>query len=343
MRLITSRYAGKCRSCGKAHSAGEMVGWEKGKRGVLCRDCFNSQRGEISAKPETKSTKAPALPEPAEASDVLRWSIDWGELKEILSGYVKEGVSPYTHPNAQRTMENHLINPKISGFEGFSPGQVKEWLTSGFQSNGLEIGNFNPPLREKARLRFSEEGDEFHYDRAASGYDEYMSDWTKREAIPGIAFEANIMFVCTTDAKLVNAYNVWLCQAIYAIESMGIDSQVTLRFPSRGSVQGDSRMAETVIRVKRENEITDFAAWSPMLSPAAFRGFGFAAMALHAQARGKDVSHGYGRGHSGNAWKVEWDAERRILFADCPYQPRGDFPAEEMTRQLREALHAMHN
>jgi hypothetical protein len=350
MRLISSRYNGKCRNCGKPHSAGTMVYWSKGTKGVLCSDCGrgNESKGNSQTpKTETKvkTTNAPALPTAAKAeNEILRWSIDWSSLRAILKSFVNEGISPFTHSHGAETQKRHLLNAKEGGWEGFSASQVREWLNEGFDTSMLAgLGDFSPPLREKARFIFNEDGDEFHLDRALSGDDTYMSDWIKREAIPGLAFEANIMFNAGVNSKLVNAYNVWLCQAVYAIESAGIDSQITLRFPSRGAIAGDSRMAETVIRVKQENESVDFGAFSPMLSPAAFRGFGFAAMVLHAQARGKDISHGYGNGHSGNAWKIVWDAERRILFADCPYMPRSDeFPAEDMTRQLREALHAMH-
>jgi hypothetical protein len=178
-------------------------------------------------------------------------------------------------------------------------------------------------------------------DRALSGDDTYMSQWTERENIPGVAIEAEIMFASSVSAEVVNAYNVFICRALLTLESEGIDCQVTLKFSSDDAAQ-DGSFLHSIVRVKKENEATDFRSFSAMLSPAALRSFGFVSLILHADQRGQDASPTLGRGNRNSTeWAIDWNQERRVLEFRCPYVGAYSFPEEAMQAKLKAALHEM--
>src|SRR5215831_2585932 len=159
-------------------------------------------------------------------SEHLYFTIDWADFKSKLKTVIVDGKTggEFLKINA-RSFESHC---KHSGsFTGVSLGQMQRWLTEGYQTESIHgLSEFTPPIREKRKLRFSEEGDEFHLDLAYSGVDNYMSEWTKRETIPGVAIEAGIMFAGMVDSKVVAEYETWICKVAYSLESAGIDCQI---------------------------------------------------------------------------------------------------------------------
>jgi len=284
-------------------------------------------------------------------SNQLYFTIDWADFKDKLRQVIVENKSANFAPKNKSAFERWA---KQSGsFSGVSLGQMQRWLTDGYQTESIHgLAEFTPPIREKRKLRFNEEGDEFHLDLAYSGMDNYMSEWTKRESIPGVAIEAGIMFSGGTDSKVVAAYETWICKVAYSLESAGIDTQITLDFPSwnLGNAGGDysrisagsGKLYHNIVRVKKENEASDFLSWSAMLSPAALRNFGFCLGVLHCENRGERCSSSFGRGvPERRNWKCRYDADRRVIVIENHYMHAGSFPAEDMTRQFRECLREM--
>jgi hypothetical protein len=266
--------------------------------------------------------------------------MDWSELRKLVEASVNDSDTNFLKRSHNREkFADHT--QEVGSFHGYTRNQLKEWLREGYRTSAIEnLGDFSPPLREKRRYIFQEEGEEIFVDRALSGEDNFMGDWTQRDRIPGVAIEAEIMFSASTRAEVVNAYNAWLCKAVFALESAGIDCQVTLKFSSQNAIKS-GEMAHTIVRVKQENESADFMTFSPMLSPGALRTFGFSAMVCHAESRNMDIGTGFGRGHNGGGWEVEWDNDSRILKIGCPYMQPASFPSESMDAKFRVALKAM--
>lgn len=329
MGIIRSQYPGKCRVCGNPYAIGDRVYWKRGVKGASHESCFNRPVPALDRP-------TPAKPATAKADAKLQWTLDFSELKAITEEAIKTGIYPIS-PNSKNSHNTFTSCVKPTSWHGYTQGQLIEWLRDGYSAPGLTIGDFTPPLREKRRIRFAEDGDEFHLDRAYSGFDEYMSEWTKREAIPGCLFEAEITFSATTSSAVIAAYNAWLCRAVYALEAAGIDAEVRVNFTSSGVFEKARGVKTTSVRVKRENETTDFRGWSAMLSPAALRTFGFLCDVLHAEHLNSDTTYGLGSGH-GKQWVVSADAETRTISVECPYSGASFFPEEQMTNQLREAL-----
>ncbi len=277
------------------------------------------------------------------------FQIDWFDYKSILKKTVLEGNAP-TLNNSRTTASFREHVTSAGGWKGYTTGQLQRWISEGYQPPEMVGGlqNLIPPLREKSRTIWSEDGDEFHVDLAMSGVDNFMSSQSKREVIPGVKIEAGIMFASMVSHEIVNAYTVWLCKVLYSLEMSGIDTQLTLDFPSWESVNDVSRkragtsgatLYHTLVRVKKENEISDFKSWSPMVSPASLRCFGFGAICLHANEIDGTPSGTMGRGvPERSQWNLVWNPERRVLVVENAYSARS-FPESQMTADLKSALH----
>lgn len=265
----------------------------------------------------------------------LYFRIDWTDLKAAMLHLISGDSSDFNLSSNKRLALEYVQG---GTWDGFSKGQLERWLREGFQTEAIHgLEDFIPPIREKRKLRFSEEGDEFHFDIAAGGDDNYMSEWTKRDEIPGLAIDVEIGFSASVNSAVLNAYYTWLCKVAFSIEAAGIDTEITLRYEMNNfGCIGGRAPATTVIRVKKENEATDFLSWSVMLSPASFRSAMFIANTLHSESRKMEVATHQGSRNSGR-WAIEFLSDTRTLKVTCPWQAES-FPEAEMTHQLREAL-----
>jgi hypothetical protein len=271
------------------------------------------------------------------------FTIDWSDLREIVSDWVKKGSHPAIKNSTNRYQMNSISSP--GSWQGYTKSELESWLDHGFKTDNLGI-EITPPVREKRRYFYSEDADEMHIDRALSGEDNYAGEFTKRVIIPGVSILVNIAFSSSVKAEIVNAYNVFMCQCIQSLETSGVDCEVTLAFPSDRAITGQGRQT-SIVRVKKENENSDFGSFSPMISPAAFRTFGFAAMICHAESRKSsiDSSFGFGRHHrteEHHTWNVFQDEKTGQIVLDCPYMPT-DFPKAEMQMKFRQVLGLIEN
>jgi hypothetical protein len=134
---------------------------------------------------------------------------------------------------------------------------------------------------------------------------------------------------------------------MHSLEMSGIDAVLTLDFPSWEGVNDSSRkragiagstLYHSVIRVKRENEISDFKSWSAMVSPAALRNFGFGAICLHANEIDGTPSGTMGRGvPERSEWKIRWDAARKTMVVENCYMGK-PFNEDYMTSELKKCM-----
>jgi hypothetical protein len=345
MRRITSRYPFKCRKCGKQYSAGADCFWAKGQKPV-CPDCYSGN----SSADSVKSAPSKVKPTPKRKFDSEEYfTIDWADFKEILKRALIDDKAPEFQVSGNRSRFMEWVR-RSGSFTGVSLGQMQRWITEGFRTDSIKgLSEFTPPIRDKRKLIFGEEGDEFHFDISAGGDENYMSHFTRKEQIPGVSISAGIMFAGMVDAETVAAYNTWICKVAYSLESAGIDLEITLDFPSWNLRESGTRISagqgtlwHNLVRVKKENEASDFLSWSAMMSPAALRNFGFALGTLHCDSKGVQVSHSFGRGvPERHSWNCRYNHERRTIEIVNAYMDSGKFPEERMTKEFRECLKKM--
>jgi hypothetical protein len=325
-RKIVAKYSGTCSKCGKRYNVGDRIYWEKGNRQKFHANCGvdNSDNPSPSRTPQNHASGAY---DPS-------FIIDWPELKELLVNFLFRGK---VESEALRSWwQRDLCRSSSSSFGGYSTDQLKRWLTTGYQSKAIQgLADLSPPIREKRRLQFTDEGDEIHLDLAWSGVDNYMSQWTKRETIPGVTLSLELDASAGSSEALF-AYQRWMAEAIYALESSGVDCEVEIFTLSNSLFQGQKGTARTAVRVKRSGEIADFLSFSAMLSPAAFRGIIFSLFKLQGIRQGYGMI-GHGSGVT-NTWAVKYEPEIKSIVARCNWNEHGAFPAERMTAELRQAI-----
>lgn len=330
---MTARFGGKCRACGGRINPGDRIIF-RSKGNSIHAACDPGNRPDAESE---KGSAAPEVSRPNPAGDTF--VIDWPELQRITLEAMNGNFRsfPKSSDTARYYCDARASRHVSDSFLGYSLAQAKDWLENGYQDEALEgLEDFAPPIREKRRFVYAEEGDEIDLSAAWSGEDNFMTTWTKRDTIPGVKLEFEIHFVNYTPAALINRYERWIARAVEAIEAAGIDPEVNITFPGEKEWL-PGRNSNTLVRVKRENETVDLHSWSAMLSPATFRTFGFVAIIAHGEARGKHTSTGISHSHNGTKWNVLYDAEEGAIRTECPYTPT-DFPEEEMTRLLKKAI-----
>jgi hypothetical protein len=324
-RTITARYGGRCRKCSGRIQAGEIIVFA-GKNASYHPDCYNGTETKKSSTAETKDTF------------VVEWPTLREELRNGFSGNYSAKIA------ANRNAQRDIFDSTHDRWHGYSQAQSKDWIENGYDSDPrITLEDFAPPIREKRKFIYSDEGDEIDLSAAWSGEDNFMGQWTKRETIPGVAIEFQICFSGGTSASVISAYMQWIAQAVFAIESAGIDPEISIDFINTYPWTGGRRngnAVHTLVRVKKENEAVDLNSWSAMLSPASYRTCGFFAWTMYAESVGQPINSGMGHGFQGNAWKVFYDSDHEVIRTECPYMPR-DFDADVMTAQLREAIDAL--
>lgn len=337
MKTMRASYAGRCTTCGGSIHVGDSIIY-RGKGKTFHPGCYGKSPEGNSPETPTQSPgrKRPTLP-PQVGEKVF--TVDWHELKSTLLAAFRGDFSAY--PEHGNYVQSHLVTPN-EGWQGYTGEDTKRWLEFGFNSNAIKnLGDFNPPLRKKRRLLYVEEGDEFHYDLAASGDERFMTTWTERERIPGCKINIALGFQAGVSETVLNRYARWVCKAIYSIIAIGIDPEIVIHYKADGMVSGENGPHDTRIRVKKEQEVMDFKSFSPMLSPAQFRAYMFCAMYLHCESRGRKITGGHG--HSSryfNQWGVDWEKDEKKLYIRCDYHGN-NFSEERMEGYLRAALKEM--
>lgn len=332
MKRIVNTFPAKCRDCGGILPKGSTVKWAKGF-GVTHLTCRNP---EIVNKPTNPPPSAQSISKPAKQYDP-NWVIDWPDLKETLRNFAFKSEFP---KGMNQSLKNYFHGNFSFGKEwtGGDIENLKRYITEGYRTTAIQgLAGLVPPIREKRRLKYGEEGDEFNYDIAMSGDENYMSFWTKREQIPGVKLSLELDGSAgSTDALM--KYQRWMAQSIYALEAAGVDCEVEIFTLSRNLFRPQAAIARTAVRVKNSGEIADFAGISAMFSPLAFRGIMFGCFSLQAHEMGlSQVGHGSG---VTNRWRCYYNPEIHAIVSDCDWHAT-TFPEEQHTEQFKQAIRDM--
>jgi hypothetical protein len=328
-KLITTRFPANCRKCGNKIPEGSQAYWRKGYGSV--HPACNETRPE--ERPSAAIPKVPAAEENA---------IDFLDIKDKFLS-VLDGIPGYdsgVNVNNWKRYHSMWSESKNSDWSGATGEDMRAWISRGFHVEGLRnVGIDIHPERMRRKLKYSEEG-EMQIDLMLSGFDYPFLEWEKREKKPGMRIDIGLCFNAHIDVKVIAAYSKWIAQALYAIELQGIDAEVNLAMVTRGTYRSRPILTRTLIRVKKENEASDFTNWSAMFSPAGFRMLGFTAFNEIGDRNGWEALSSLGSAEGSNSWNVGWDEESRILRIS--EDQRGSvFPAEIMSDKLRAILRSL--
>lgn len=326
-KVITLRYAATCKMCGKSLPVGTRAVWGRGNgKGSVCY-------------PSCKPTDTPAGKMPS--ANLHQQTYDFAQVREAYLSVIQNGADAILKRRNNVQVLDGLIRGwnKDRSFYGCTTEEMKTWLDSGYRVGGLDgVTPSLTPDRKRRRLRFQDEG-ELQLDLAMSGFDYPFLEWEKRERKPGMRVEVGITFNAYTSSEMLSAYQTWIARALYTLEEHGIDTEIVLKMRASDSMpRKPSVMHETFVRVKKENELTDFTSWSAAFSPGGKRHLGFLTQVMSIDQLGQDISSGLGSAAGGRAFQVRWDADTRTLHIVENSKETRTFPEAAMTEQLQEAL-----
>lgn len=216
---------------------------------------------------------------------------------------------------------------------GFTKEQANEWLEKGYAVKEFEDVHAFAPHIERRRVRPSSEGD-LMYDAFLSGSELPFITKNRIKSRPGIEIEAELGFLGDTSHTVIQDYLVWLNRVAYTAEARGSD--VALRLANRvNGMIPDRPETLTRITVKRPGEWLDMTSWSPILSPAGYRGFMFFARILHAELDHKRINGSMGSSNPTGHWGAYM--EDGILRITVPCSP-SNFPEETMTETVKTLI-----
>jgi hypothetical protein len=342
-KRITTRFAGFCRKCSKPISQGSEAYWTKtnGKSEMWHIEC---PEGDAPSDNSTEKYTFPWEGNFDTSEDgIPRYNVDFSELKSDYMKAVNGDTSPtnsYRVANRDRLAKLVENWTKKGTFYGATSEQMLEWLSKGFSVEMLENIESLVQLKPRRRIRQWEEGDELLVDLALAGEEAPFIQWEKRESKPGLSVVMDCTFNATVDAKIIAEYGRWVARALYTLEAMGFDTSVSYRMITDGSViTGPMANKKTCaeIRVKKENEASDFASFSSLFSPGGFRHIGFLTVVKMAQYFKGNVATGLGRAMPHGDWAVKWDAENRVMRFHHPGSPT-HFPSSLMTEMFSGKL-----
>lgn len=311
-KVITLRYATKCKICRKEIPAGLQAYWYGNRAGAAHVEC---------QKPATKSAGDQHPLTVLKFSDLRRDYIESVESRDASKVLKMFG-------NRERWETIISSNARRSDWQGCTNAQMIDWLKNGYAVPGLEgVDSTLLPGAPKRKIRFAEEGDEMLIDLAWSGVDEHFMTWDKRQVKPSFRVVINCCFSAYVGAEVVNAYQQWCARMLQTIDSFGFDMQVDLAAPNSAPFH------DVAIRVKESGEASDFSNWSPMFSPGGFRHLTFLAFIQACDTHGKIVQPGLGHVAQSNAWSVSYDESEQVLTVTNNNDGR-EFPEFQMTQSF---------
>lgn len=342
LKRIVVRYSTTCKHCKQSVEVGTIAYWRKG-HGTFHTQCRDSETATDAQNSPVDTPKPKTVAKSEDGVTVA--TIDWGELKSRFLTLIdsksaaKAGVRGRGNQSTLNYLRRQWESAQSESWWGSTLPNLKAWIDRGYRVEGLRnIDTSIIPSKERRKLRFSDEG-ELQIDLALSGFDYPFQKWDKRESRPGMSVEVDVNFNAGFGSNTVSAYTTWIAQAMAAIETAGIDLDVNIKLVTRGEFTSRrNETLKTLVRVKKENEASDFVRWSALVSPGGFRMLGFAAEIFAGDNIGwYDANNGLGTAVTGNSWDVRWNEERRTMQIDCS-RFTGEFPREEMTQKLREIM-----
>lgn len=323
-RIMTLRYASKCRVCNAHMPAGSRGIWLGKKNGVRHETCGNVQVSTVPAN------------EPSPDSI----SVDFTSVRDLWHTAVNRKSLPLSAGNTrelERIVEDNWIGD--SGWTGCTISEMREWLERGYTVEGLQGMESLIVANPRRRLNFREEGDELLIDLAWSGVDEHFSEWEKRISKPAISVEIDCSYSAKNPFSAIQPYLLWVARMLQSLDELGLDTEVKLTNTVTNAYVGQSGQVSTYVKVKSFGQASDIAAWSAMFSPGGFRMLTFTAKVLAANDAGKVIESHLGYPVNPSGYDLQYDSESNVLRVKQPNG--GSFPEFDMTQKLSALLNQL--
>ncbi|NBT36411.1 MAG: hypothetical protein EBT03_12910 [Betaproteobacteria bacterium] len=242
-------------------------------------------------------------------------TVEWSDLKHRYLDAVENGTkfTPAQPINEKITRwHNQPMKGELEDFEGGSPAQTCKYLRSGYRAEQFAHSAEYAALSHKRHFYYNEDEGELDLDRVLDGHDEIFLDREMRESRPGLRLMVEFSFVHYMDAVHISEYGAWVASLIKSLEASGYDLVVDMWINLDGLFMRDGgRRSNVLIRVKRENEQSNFTDWSALFGPTGYRHLGFLAKCMAADQEGLKVTPSFGQCIRGKDWGVTYDRDNQ--------------------------------
>lgn len=265
--------------------------------------------------------------------------LDWSEVKHKFIDGVEKGEPWPTQPQmGDRFAQMHKSPYQKNSWEGGSGADTLGWLREGFKAK--EFAHAAEYVQTGVRRRPTYDMYEGEPDagRLLSGADEIFFTSAKRVSKPGIRVMIEFCFAAGVNNDTIKKYGAFCAGLMNALEVSGFDLTVDLWIPL-DNLMSDDRGTRTnvMMRVKRENELSDFTEWSAIFAPTGFRQLGFTALCMAADKIGKRTSYGLGNTIGGKTWDIDYDPDNSLLKITVDQRGYGTFDPKVLTQKAIKA------
>lgn len=227
-------------------------------------------------------------------------------------------------------------------WNGGSFGQTLDWLRDGYSAPEFAHSAEYVPMAEKKRPTWNEEPDgDLDLGRLYGGYDDPYLVPADQDKMPGLRVMIEFAFACGVTTETIQQYGAWVAGLLGSLESSGYDLTVDLWIPLDKLFVGSKGRDNVLVRVKRENEVSNFHEWSALFSPTGYRHLGFCAKLVAGdKIKTKAVDH-LGMTLGGYSWGLDYEKDESILKIHVDqrgshYYGGDAFPKDKLTKQAQE-------
>ena len=202
--------------------------------------------------------------------------LDWSEVKHQYLDVVRAGKKWPSQPAMGRRYMHHWhqdpykLDRREKRFFHDTPATMLGYLDNGFHAKEFASAVEYVPIAERRVSSWNDEEGEPDAGRLIGGFDNFylgMSDKPKR---PGLRVQVEYCFACSVEAKVIEAYGAWVAGMLGALEATGFDLEVDMWVPLDDAYDRQIRTRSNIlVRVKRQNEVSDFSEWSALFLRAA--------------------------------------------------------------------------
>lgn len=237
--------------------------------------------------------------------------IEWSEVKNAFTTAIEDGTPVGSQPiNSQ--IGRWYANPtQEDEWEGGSAAMTMKNVRQGYRAEQFAHSAEYAALSNKRHFAYNEDEGEIDLDRVLDGHDAIFLEREERESRPGLRLMIEFSFAWTTSAEVISQYGAWVASLIKSLEASGFDLVVDLWLNLDNLFVGDSydQRTNVFLRVKQENEQSNFTEWSALFGPTGFRQLGFLTLCLAGESEGKKVEGGFGMTVGGKDWGVSYDRD----------------------------------
>jgi hypothetical protein len=234
----------------------------------------------------------------------------------------------------------YCLGRGTTAWEGARPNDTVAWIENGFRAPEFSHSAEYIPKHDKRRAFWNEEQGEVDLGRLYGGYDDFFMDVMNRPSRPGMRIQIEYSFSWTTKPNIIAEYGAWCAGFIRSLEMSGYDLVVDMWIHLDDLYHGDyNQRTSVLIRVKRENEVSNFTEWSALFSPSGYRHLGFLAKCIAGDKIKKQATGSLGTCITGD-WDVKYDNERSTTLITCNQMGGSNDGAKKklMKAAIREGL-----